>query len=145
MKELSKERDLITRSNGLISDITNYIYSIHDWIFYFLNPLAGGNDGLFDCIKEHLDDWECYVDFEICNISGSNVQIKIHIDDYTDCGITLIRFINLFNFEETVKRNKMLYDGETCELRKKSIKEDITRLKEALQKKEEELNKLNSL
>lgn len=138
----NKEEELITRGNELVSDITNYIVSIPNWIYYFLNPIAGGNDELFDCIKEHPDDWEDYIDFYIPNINGSIVQIKIHIDDYTDCGITLARYINLLNFEETVKKNKMLYDGKLDEIRRKNIEEDIIRLKDALNKKEEELRKL---
>lgn len=138
----SKEKELITRSNELVSDITNYITSIPDWIYYFLNPIAGGNEELFDCIKEHPDDWEDYIDFYIPNINGSIVQIKIHINDYTDCGITFARYINLLNFEETVKKNKMLYDGKLDEIRRQNIEEDIIRLKDALNKKEEELRKL---
>lgn len=137
-----KEEELITRSNELVSDITNYITSIPDWIYYFLNPIAGGNEELFDCIKEHPDDWEDYIDFYIPNINGSIVQIKIHINDYTDCGITFARYINLLNFEETVKKNKMLYDGKLDEIRRQNIEEDIIRLKDALNKKEEELRKL---
>ena len=138
----SKEEELITRSNELVSDITNYITSIPDWIYYFLNPIAGGNEELFDCIKEHPDDWEDYIDFYIPNINGSIVQIKIHINDYTDCGITFARYINLLNFEETVKKNKMLYDGKLDEIRRQNIEEDIIRLKDALNKKEEEIRKL---
>ena len=70
------------------------------------------------------------------------VQIKIHINDYTDCGITLCRYFYIFNFEETVKKNKMLYDGKMYEIRRKNIEEDIMHLKDALNKKEEELKRL---
>ena len=139
-----EEKDLVARSNELVSDITNYIKSNPKWIYYYLNPLAGGNEELFDCIKEHPDDWEYYIDFELANVSGSSVQIKIHIDDNTDCGLVFSRYVNLLTFEETVERNKRLYDGKVNEIRKENIKEDITRLKAALQKKEEELKKLES-
>ncbi len=139
-----EEKDLVVRSNNLVSDITTYIDSNPDWIYYFLNPLAGGNEEIFDCLKEHPDDWEDYIDFEIANVGGSCIQIKIHIDDYTDYGLVFPRYVNLLNFEETVERNKILYDGKMDEIRKESIKEDITQLKEALQKKEEELKKLES-
>ena len=137
-----KEKDLVTRISGLVSDITTYIASNPNWIYYFLNPLAGGNEELFDCIKEHPDDWEDYIDFELDNALCSVIRIKIHVDDYTDYGLVFPRYINLLNFEETVERNKMLYDGKMDEIRKDGIKEDIARLKEALQKKEEELKKL---
>lgn len=137
-----EEKDLVARSNGLVRAITTYINSNPDWIYYFLNPLAGGNDELFECMREHPDNWEDYIDFEIANVCSSSIQIKIHIDDYTECGIVLPRYINLLNFDETVKRNKMLYGGKMDEIRKESIKDDIIRLKDALNKKEEELKKL---
>lgn len=138
----NKEKELITRGSKLVNDITNYIASIPNWIYYFLNPIAGGNDKLFDCIKEHPDDWEDYIDFKISNINGVLIEIEIHIDDYTDCGITFGRYINLLNFKETVEKNKMLYDGKLDEIRRQNIEEDIIRLKDALNKKEEELRKL---
>ena len=138
----NKERDLVAKIDIITCDIEDYIESNPDWIYYFLNPLAGGNEELFDCIREYPDNWEEYIDFEISNISGTFVQIKIHIDDNTDCGIVLGRYISLLNFEETVKRNKMLYDGKLNEIRKKNIEEDIVRLKVVLSKKEEELRKL---
>ena len=137
-----KERNIATRINGLLGDIKNYIDSNPDWIYYFLNPLAGGNDELFECMGEHPDDWEDYIDFEVSNISGSSIRIEIRIDNYTDCGIVLPRYINILNFEETVKKNKMLYDGKLDEIRRNNIKEDIIRLKDILNKKEEELKKL---
>lgn len=110
-----EEKDLVARSNELVNDITYYIASNSNWIYYFLNPLAGGNDELFECMKEHPNDWEDYIYFEIANVNGSLIQIKIHIDDYTDCGLVFPRYINLLNFDETVKRNKMLYDGKMDE------------------------------
>jgi len=137
-----KEKDLATRISHLTRDITTYIDSNSDWIYYFLNPLAGGNDELFECMREHPDNWEDYIDFEIANVSGPSIHIKIHIDDYTDCGMVFPRYINLLNFEETVKRNKLLYDGKSDEIRRKNIEEDIIRLKDILNKKEEELTKL---
>lgn len=139
-----EEKDLVVRSNDLVSDITTYIDSNPNWIYYFLNPLAGGNEEIFGCIKEHPDDWGDYIGFEITNVGGSWIQIKIHIYDYTDCGLVFPRYVNLLNFKETVEKNKMLYDGKMDEIRKENIKEDITRLKEILQKKEEELKKLES-
>lgn len=139
-----EEKDLVLRINELKRDIEIYIDSNPDWIYYFLNPLAGGNEEIFDCIKEHPDDWKDYIDFEVPNINGSYTSIKIHIDDYTDCGITFGRYINLLNFKETVERNKMLYDGKLDEIRRKNIEADIINLKDALSKKEEELKRLEN-
>ena len=139
-----EEKDLVSRINELERDIETYIESSPDWIYYFLNPSAGCNEEIFDCIKEHPDDWKDYIDFEISNISCSCIYIKIHIDDYTDCGITLGRYIYLINFKEIVERNKMLYDGKLDEIRRENIKADIINLKDALSKKEEELKKLEN-
>ena len=138
----TEEKDLASRINELERDVANYIDSNPNWIYYFLNPLLGGNDEIFDCIKEHPDDWKDYIDFEVSNINGSSIYIKIHIDDYTDCGIAFGRYIYLINFQETVERNKMIYDGKLNEIRRENIKADIINLKYALSKKEEELKKL---
>ena len=138
----NKEQDLVARIGGVTCDIEDYIASNSNWIYYFLNPLDGDDEELFDCMREHPDDWDEYISFVISNISGPSVQIKIHIDDYTDCGIVLGRYIYLLNFEETIERNKMLYDGKLNEIRKKNIEEDIVRLKDALSKKEDELKRL---
>lgn len=138
----NKEKDLVARSNELLIAITTYINSNPNWIYYFLNPLAEGNDELFECMREHPNDWEDYINFEIANVSGSFIQIKIHIDDYTDCGLILPRYVNLLKFDETIKKNKMLYDGKLNEIRRKNIEDDIIYLKDALNKKEKELKKL---
>ena len=136
------EKDLVARSNELLTAITSYIGSNPNWVYYFLNPLAGGNDKLFECMKEHPNNWEDYINFETINVSGSFIQIKIHVDDYTDCGLVFPRYINLLNFDETVKRNKMLYDDKMDEIRRKIIEDDIITLKDALKKREEELKML---
>lgn len=137
-----EEKDLVARSNELLIAIESYICSNSNWIYYFLNPLAGGNDELFECMREHPNDWEDYINFEIANISRSLIQIKIHIDDYTDYGLVFSRYFNLLNFDETVKKNKMIYDGKMDDVRRKIIEDDIVSLKDALKKKEEELKKL---
>lgn len=140
----TEEEDLVSRINELERDIETYIDSNPDWIYYFLNPSAGGNEEIFDYIKEHPDDWKDYIDFEVSNISCSCIYIKIHIDDYTDCGITLGRYIYLINFKEAVERNKMLYDSKLDEIKRENIKADIMYLKDALLKKEEELKRLEN-
>ena len=139
-----EEKDLVSRINELERDIETYIDSNPDWIYYFLNPSAGGNEEIFECIKEHPDDWKDYIDFEVSSIVCSYINIKIHIDDYTDSGITFGRYIYLINFQETVERNKMLYDGKLDEIRRENIEADIINLKDALSKKEEELKKLEN-
>lgn len=131
--------------SNLLSEIDKYIRSNEDWVFYFLNPLAGtdgGNKPLFDCMREHPEDWEYYIDFVITDISTSNVRIIINIDDNSDFGIELKRYIFLPHFEESVLRNKKIYDGHYDEIKMKNLEDDINELKSILEKKETELANL---
>lgn len=139
-----KEKELEEKMIAIIDEIEDYIYSNSDWVYYFLNPIAGGNKELFDCMEETLDNWEEYISFEIVSITTCNVSITIHIVDGTETGINLNRHIYLPTFAETVERNKKLYDGKFNELRIKNIEEDIDRLKNILREKEEELNTLKA-
>ena len=139
-----KEKELEEKMFAIIDEIEDYIYSNSDWVYYFLNPIAGGNKELFDCMKEHSDDWEEYISFGIVSITTCNVSITINITDGTESGINLNRHIYLPNFAETVERNKKLYDGKFNELKIKTIEEDIDRLKNLLHEKEEELKTLKA-
>lgn len=136
---------LVEKIENLISEIDKYIKSNKDWVFYFLNPLAGtdgANKPLFDCMEEHPGDWEEYIDFVITDVSESNVRINIKIDDDSDFGIELKRYIFLPHFEESVLRNKKIYEGNYNEIRIKNIEDDINELKSILEKKEIEIANL---
>lgn len=137
-----KEKDLEEKMIALIEEIEDYISSNSDWVYYFLNPLAGGNKELFDCMEEHPDNWEDYISFHIVSIINFNVSIIINILDETELGTELNRHIYLPTFAETVERNKKLYDGKLNEIRIENIESDIDRLKNLLQEKEEELKTL---
>ena len=135
----------VEKIGNLISEIDKYIRSNEDWVFYFLNPLAGtdgANKPLFDCMKEHPEDWEEYIDFVIIDINTTNVRISINIDDNSDFGIELKRYIFLPHFEESVARNKKIYDGHYDEIKIKNLEDDINELKSILGKKKAELAKL---
>ena len=135
----------VEKIGNLISEIDKYIRSNKDWVFYFLNPLAGtdgANKPLFDCMREHLEDWEEYIDFVIIDVNTTNVRISINIDDNSDFGIELKRYIFLPHFEESVLRNKKIYDGHYDEIRMKNLEDDINELKCILEKKEAELANL---
>lgn len=135
----------VEKISNLISEIDKYIKSNKDWVFYFLNPLAGtdgANKPLFDCMKEHPEDWEEYIDFSIIDINTSNIRINIHIDDNSDFGIELKRYIFIPHFEESVLRNRKIYDGHYDEIRIKNLEDDINELKSILEKKEIELANL---
>ena len=135
----------VEKIGNLVSEIDEYIKSNKDWVFYFLNPLAGtdgANKPLFDCMKEHPEDWEEYIDFDIININTTNIQISINIDDNSDSRIELKRYIYLPYFEESVSKNKKIYDGHYDEIRMKNLEDDINELKSILEKKEAELANL---
>ena len=135
----------VEKIRNLIFEIDKYIKSNEDWVFYFLNPLAGtdgANKPLFDCMKEHPEDWEEYIDFSITDVNTSNIRISIHIDDNSDIGIELNRYIFLPNFEESVLRNRKIYDGHYDEIKIKNLEDDINELKSILEKKEIELANL---
>lgn len=135
----------VKKISNLISEIDKYIRTNKDWVFYFLNPLAGtdgANKPLFDCMKEHPEDWEEYIDFVIININTTSIRISINIDDDSDFGITLKRYIFLPHFEESVLRNKKIYDGHYDEIKMKNLEDDINELKSILEKKEIELANL---
>lgn len=134
---------------NLISEIDTYIRSNKDWIFYFLNPLAGtdgANKPLFDCMKEHPEDWEEYIDFSITDINSNstNIRININIDDNSDFGIELKRYIFLPNFEESVSKNKKIYGGHYDEIKIKNLEDDINELKTLLKRKETELENIKN-
>ena len=135
----------VEKIGNLISEIDKYIRTNKDWVFYFLNPLAGtdnANKPLFDCMEEHPEDWEEYIDFVITDINTTNVRININIDDNSDFGIELKRYIFLPHFEESVLRNKKIYGGHYNEIRMKNLEDDINELKDILVKKEIELANL---
>ena len=138
------EDNLTTRISDLIHDAQTYIESNSDWIYYFLNPIAGGNEELFKCMKTYPDEWEDYISFNIIYISGSFITIEINIDDGSEQGIAFKRYIYLPTFSETVDRNKKIYEGKLNEIKINNIKEDIEYLKKRLKEKEDELKILES-
>ena len=137
----------VEKIRNLIFEIDKYIRSNEDWVFYFLNPLVGtdgANKPLFDCMKEHPGDWEDYIDFSIIDVNASNIRISILIDDNSDIGIELKRYICLPHFEESILKNRKIYDGHYDEIRIKNLEDDINELKSILEKKEIELANLKS-
>ena len=139
-----KEKELDEKMIALFSEIEDYISSNPDWVYYFLNPLAGGNKELFDCMEEHPDNWDEYISFRIVSIATCDVAIVINILDETELGADLNRHIYLPVFSKTVERNKKLYDGKFNEIRIENIESDIVRLKNLLHEKEEELKTLKA-
>jgi hypothetical protein len=138
------ELALVNNVSEIINSVEEYISSNEDWVFYFLNPIieSGTNKPLEDCVKEHPNDWNDYVTFTVINLSNSFVQISINIDDNSDDGIELKRYIHILTFEDTVSRNKKLFDGKFKELKMENIKESIMRIKQLLSEKEKELSEL---
>ena len=91
---------------------------------------------------ENANNWKDNITFSIDGISGSCVNITINIDDGSEEGINLKRYIYLSIFEENVNRNKKIYEGKYKEIKINNLNEDINRLKEILKEKENELKTL---
>ena len=102
------EKNLTTRISNLFSEIKTYIELNSDWIYYFLNPLAGGNKELFQLMKENPNNWEDCIWFDILSIESSSITVEINIDDGTEQGIFFRRLIYLPTFSETVNKNKKI-------------------------------------
>lgn len=136
--------ELLNRCEALRNDIKKYIMSNKEWMYYFLNPNAKGNEELFNLIKEYPDHWEDIIDIKIKSISSSYVIVYLITDEYyCDIHIDLERTIVLPTFETVVKRNKMMCEGKLNEIKINSLKKEINALKNTLKEKEEDLKKLN--
>ena len=138
------EKNLVSNATNIISDIKKYISSNDNWIFYFINPLldSGNNKPLYDIIETYHDEWSDYIDFNVTSIGETFVGIDINVDDGSEDGIILHRYIYLNAFEDTVNRNMKIYGGGLNELRIKKVKEEIAHYESCLASKKEELERL---
>lgn len=139
------EENLTKKIGDLFNEVEEYIASNPDWVYYFLDPLCGGNEELFECMKENPGDWGDYISFAVTNMNSGSVSIAINIDDGSELGICLIRYVYLPNFSETVNRNKKAYEGKLISSQLSNLKEDINRLKEILKEKEDKVKELEGL
>ena len=136
----NKESNLISKCKEINNEIEKYIALNNDWVYYFLNPLAGGNEELFNIVKENPDNWDYYVDFKIINVTSTGiVNININIDNNSELGINMSRYIILSSFNDTVAKNKKLYEGKLNDIHKNNLKEEIEHYEKLLAKKKEEL------
>lgn len=132
---------LLDRISNIFYDVDKYISSNPDWVYYFFNPYEG-NIELTNYIVKNANNWKDNITFSIDGISGSCVNITINIDDGSEEGINLKRYIYLSIFEENINRNKKIYEGKYKEIKINNLNEDINRLKEILKEKENELKTL---
>lgn len=140
----NKESNLISKCKEINNEIEEYIASNNDWVYYFLNPLAGSNEELFNVVKENPDDWGDYVTFAITNVTSTGiVNICINIDDDSELGVNIRRCIILSSFSDTVAKNKKLYEGKLNDIRKNNLEEEIEYYEKLLAKKKEELKQYN--
>lgn len=134
--------ELLNRCEELCDDIKKYIMSNKDWIYYFLNPSAKGNEELFNLVKIYPDVWEDIIDIKIKVVSENYVIVNLIADgDYFD-DFNLERTIVLSAFETTVERNKMMCEGKLNRIRIDSLREEINALKDTIKEKEEKIKKL---
>ena len=117
--------DLINRAFDLIKDVSAYILSNEDWIYYFINPKDKSvNRPIFDIIKEHPDCWKEYATLKVSSFNGVSAGVTIEIDE---CGEphTYQRYIVLSSFNDNVEYNKKAMSGELNKLLIKEMNEQI--------------------
>ena len=138
----NSELSLSLRINELFSDVENYILSNPDWIYYFAKPYAC--DEIYMLLREYPHDWQDKVGLNIINFNQTSVKVSINIADGTETGNIVNRVIFLASFEDGVKTNKDIFKKDYDKLMIKYLKDDISRLKDALHKKEIELSQLSA-
>lgn len=138
------EKSIIERSSKLIEDISRYILSNENWIYYFLNPLvqSESNKPIEDIINRFPSNWLDYIDIQIIEFNASAVKVIIEIDDDYETPIRLTRFINIGHFSEMIERNKKLINDNINDIKITKLKEDIEFYKNILGEKEAELENL---
>lgn len=138
------EKSIIERSSKLMEDISRYILSNENWIYYFLNPLvqSESNKPIEDIINRFPLNWLDYIDIQIIEFNASTVKVIIEIDDDYETPIRLTRFINIEHFSEMIERNKKLINNKINDIKITKLKEDIEFCKSILGKKETELENL---
>ena len=138
------EKSIIERSSKLMEDISRYILSNENWIYYFLNPLvqSESNKPIEDIINRFPLNWLDYIDIQIIEFNASTVKVIIEIDDDYETPIRLTRFINIEHFSEIIERNKKLINNKINDIKITKLKEDIEFYKSILGKKQTELKNL---
>ena len=138
------EKSIIERSSKLMEDISRYILSNENWIYYFLNPLvqSESNKPIEDIINRFPSNWLDYIDIQIIEFNASTVKVIIEIDDDYETPIRLTRFIDIEHFSEIIERNKKLINNKINDIKITKLKEDIEFYKNILGKKQTELENL---
>ena len=138
------EKSIIERSSKLMEDISRYILSNENWIYYFLNPLvqSESNKPIEDIINRFPSNWLDYIDIQIIEFNASTVKVIIEIDDDYETPIRLTRFIDIEHFSEIIERNKKLINNKINDIKITKLKEDIEFYKSILGKKQTELENL---
>ena len=118
--------DLINRAFDLIKDVSAYILSNEDWIYYFINPKDKNvNRPIFDIIKEHPDCWKEYVTLKVSSFNGVSASVTIEMEDEYGEPHTYQRYIVLSSFNPDVEYNKKAMSGELNKLLIKEMNEQI--------------------
>ena len=138
------EKSIIERSSKLMEDISRYILSNENWIYYFLNPLvqSESNKPIEDIINRFPLNWLDYIDIQIIEFNASTVKVIKEIDDDYETPIRLSRFIDIEHFSEIIERNKKLINNKINDIKITKLKEDIEFYKSILGKKQTELENL---
>lgn len=132
------EKELSDKISVIFGEVESYIKSNPDWVYYFIDPIDGIDNEINDCVMEHPDDWNEYIDFSIVNVTASHVVLSITTDE----DVPIRRTVHLLTFNERAERNKMLYEKRSDETEISNLENNIERLAELLKKNNRRLEEL---
>ena len=137
-KMTKMEKELSDKISVIFGEVESYIKSNPDWVYYFIDPIDGIDNEINDCVMEHPDDWNEYIDFSIVNVTASHVVLSITTDE----DVPIRRTVHLLTFNERAERNKMLYEKRSDETEISNLENNIERLAELLKKNNRRLEEL---
>lgn len=132
------EKELSDKISVIFGEVESYIKSNPDWVYYFIDPIDGVDNEINDCVREHPDDWNEYIDFSIVNVTASHAVLSITTDE----DVPIRKTVHLLTFSERTEQNKMLYEKRSDETEILNLENNIERLAELLKKNNRRLEEL---
>ena len=138
LRFLKEGKKMAYKCYEVINEVKKYILSNNDWIYYFMIDSKGDNEKIFQIMEEHPTEWKEYINLEVYSINPSGiVQVALLIDDDTEYGAQLSRYIHISHFSEDVEKNKLKYQGDINKYMKENIQREITHLEQQIEEKKQ--------
>lgn len=134
-----QERDLIIKTERLAKEISCYIMSNPDWIYYFVRPKSILENEVRKLIRKNPKDWKDYFGITIKEINPKYITVSLDIEGLRQVECNLY----LSNFELTIETNKKLVESTlNGEEMLNQIKADISFYERKLKESKNALNKI---